>query len=231
MILIRSTPEPYFLFPRSYFSVLNAAPSNDDQQTPMQAIQNVQVLEQEDAFSLSMDLPGVKEEDVKITEQASTLNIEALRKNGDKDVCKFHRKFSLDKKSVKPEGIKANLVDGVLTVTIPKAPAPKKLEVTPLASAAPAEAEGNIFFRVDLPGVKMEDLQVQVTGDELFISAERKKGSVTSVFKQYFNVDDKIDTDKLAAYLSDGVLTLTAPMKEVAETAVESVRSFPVTKT
>lgn len=233
MILIRSTPELSYLFPSSYFSVQNSAPNNDEQQTPVQAIKNVQVLEQEAAFSLSMDLPGVKESDVKITEEDFTLSIEAVRKSGDKEVCKFHRKFSMDKKSVKPEGITVNLVDGVLTVTIPKAPAPKTFEITPTASDPPAEAEKDAFFRVDLPGVKMEDLKVTVTGDELLISAERKKGSTTSVLKRHFVVDEKVETDKLVAYLSDGVLMLTAPIKEVAETetAVQSVRSFPVTQT
>ncbi|KAL7581286.1 hypothetical protein ACA910_006053 [Epithemia clementina (nom. ined.)] len=236
MILIRSTPEFSSLFPSSYFSVLNRTPDNanegnDADTTPVHAIRNVQVFEHEENFSLTMDMPGVKEQDVTITEEDFTLTIEALRKSGDKEVCKFHRKFTLDKKSVKPEGIKANLADGVLTVTIPKTPAPQTLEIAPKSSDPPAETEGDTFFRVDMPGVKMEDLKVNVTGNELFISAERKKGSSTSVFKRFFTVDEKIDTDKLEAFLADGVLTLTAPMKEVKDSKTEaSVRTVPVTK-
>ncbi|KAL7581285.1 hypothetical protein ACA910_006052 [Epithemia clementina (nom. ined.)] len=234
MILIRSTPEFSSLFPSSYFSVLNRTHTNDNEstdRTPVHDIRNVQVFEHEENFSLTMDMPGVKEQDVTITEEDFTLTIEALRKSGDKEVCKFHRKFMLDKKSVKPEGIKADLADGVLTVTIPKTPAPKTLEIVPKASDPPAETEGDTFFRVDMPGVKLQDLKVQVTGEELFISAERKKGSSTSVFKRFFTVDEKIDTEKLEAFLSDGVLTLTAPMKKVkdSETAV-STRTFPVSK-
>jgi HSP20 family protein len=235
MILIRSTPEFSSFFPSSYFSVVNrneegeGTPANE---TPVHTIRNVQVFEHEDNFNLTMDLPGVKENDVKITEEDFFLTIEAVRKANDKEVCKFFFKFTLDKKSVKPEGIKANLADGVLTVTIPKTPAPKTFEITPSAFDPPAEAEGGTFFRVDMPGVKLEDLKVSVTGDELFISAERKKGTTTSVFKRFFTVDEKVDTEKLAAFFSDGVLTLTAPMKAgfEAETAV-TVRTFPVNKT
>ena len=114
-------------------------------------------------------------------------------------------------------------------MTIPKFPIPEPFEVTASPFDPPAEVEGDAFFKTDLPGVKLEDLKVKVTGDELFIFAERKKGSSKSVFKRFFTLDEKIDTENLKAFLTDGVLTLTAPFKEVKETAV-AVRTFPVMK-
>ncbi|KAL7555998.1 hypothetical protein ACA910_003277 [Epithemia clementina (nom. ined.)] len=227
MILIRSTPQFALAHTPAYFLVSNNRPtmehdsnSNDDnnKRIPVYEIRDVQVSEQDDSFVLSMDLPGVKEQNVDIKEQNFVLTIEALRKSGDTNVCKFYRQFSLDKKSIQPEGIHASLSDGVLTVHVPKRPEPQTLDVTPTSSDPPAEDDvENVFFRLDMPGVKLSDLKVQVKGDEMFVSAERKKENLTSSIKRMFTVDDtKLDVAKAKAYLSDGVLTLTAPPRKKA---------------
>ncbi|KAL7566871.1 hypothetical protein ACA910_021362 [Epithemia clementina (nom. ined.)] len=242
MILIRSNPHFSFAGPTPYFLVSNKRARKDDpgssngKQTPIYDIRNVEVAEEEDSFVLSMDLPGVKEEDVSIVESSFELEIEALRrKSGDKGPVKFHRKFSLDKKSVDPTEIKATLEDGVLTVKIPKRPTPKTLDITPRSSDPPEESVGDVFFRLDMPGVKLTDLKVKVTGDELFISAVRKKGSSSSEIKRIFTIDEeKMDAANVQAFLSDGVLTLAAPMKKEAnedktKTTVAK-RSFAVNK-
>ncbi|KAL7558404.1 hypothetical protein ACA910_003267 [Epithemia clementina (nom. ined.)] len=233
MILIRSTPQfalahtpVYFLVSNNRQTMEHDSNSNDDnnKRIPVYEIRDVQVSEKEDSFVLSVDLPGVKEQNVDIKEHNFVLIIEALRKSGDTNVCKFYRQFSLDKKSIQPEGIHASLSDGVLTVHIPKRPEPQTLDVTPTSSGPPAEDDfENVFFRLDMPGVKLSDLKVQVKGDGILISAERKKGNSTSSIKRMFTVDDtELDVAKAKAYLSDGVLTLTAPPTKKALVAEEN---------
>ncbi|KAL7575619.1 hypothetical protein ACA910_011449 [Epithemia clementina (nom. ined.)] len=243
MILIQRNPYFPFLDTSAYMLVANNKASNEgngiDNGTPVEVIQNVQVSEAENSFALSMDLPGVKDSNVQITETDYKLTVEAMRKRGDKDVCKFQRSFALDKKSVDPDGITASLVDGVLTVRIPKKPLPKTLEIVPSPSDPPVldveegDKKGHAFhFQLELPGVKLQDLKVSVTGEDLHISAERKTGQSKSVIKRYFTVDqDRVDTAKMEAYLLDGILTITAPAKASEKESKEvsvTTRSFAV---
>jgi HSP20 family protein len=89
-------------------------------------------IEETDAeFRVRMDLPGVKRDDLKVELEKDTLLIEAERKAGASDDvqvlhrerashARFSRRFSLGE-SVRPDGIVARLVDGVLELTLPKA--------------------------------------------------------------------------------------------------------------
>ena len=239
MILIHSSPHfspldtcSYYLFSTEKQGNNQDDHSNAVKRTPVHYIRNVQVSEVDDSIALMMDLPGVKEQDIVISENNYSLTIEATRKGGDKEVCKYHRTFSLDKKSVNPAGIEGTLVDGVLTVTIPKSPAPEPLDVVPKALDPPeVKADEDAFqFQLELPGVKHNDLKVTLTGDEVTISAERKTGKSSSSIKRFFAVDEeKVDTARLEAYLLDGILTITAPMMKAVDKTV-TVRSFAVNK-
>ena len=91
----------------------------------------VDIEETEAEFRVRMDLPGVKRDDLKVEIEADTLLIEAERKaEASDDVqvlhrerashARFSRRFSLGE-SVRPDGINARLVDGVLELTLPKA--------------------------------------------------------------------------------------------------------------
>jgi len=82
------------------------------------------------------------------------------------------------------------------------------------------EADGKYLISVDVPGVKASDMTVDVENDGkvLHISGGRKvvkKGETTETkFSKRFTIGDNIEIDKMTANLSDGVLTLTAPVKE-----------------
>jgi len=79
------------------------------------------------------------------------------------------------------------------------------------------EDEKEFELSVDLPGVKSEDLTVQLEEDGriIHIMGERKsrrsEDSVMSMFEKNFAVDESIDTGKIRVDLSDGVLVITAP--------------------
>jgi HSP20 family protein len=82
------------------------------------------------------------------------------------------------------------------------------------------EADGNYQIAVDVPGVKKDDITVNVEEDGrvLRVTGGRKvvregKTSETK-FEKRFTIGNNVDIEKISANLSDGVLTLTAPKKE-----------------
>ena len=197
--------------------------------TPTYPIHNIHIQEEGDFFVFSMDLPGVKSDDMKLSVAEFVLTIEGNRKSSDgKALAKFQRKFLMDKKSVDPSAdIKASLSDGVLLVKIPKKPTTEAVVILPsLSEPQLDEKSGTTFrFQVELPGVKPNDLEITLDGDRLSISAKRKYGSSFSKIERSFAIDDnKIDGPKMSAYLVDGILTVVAPKRsEVPSTSKKIV--------
>jgi HSP20 family protein len=75
-----------------------------------------------------------------------------------------------------------------------------------------------IELHADLPGVKQEDVEIQIDKGVLTIKGERKlvagRGERnTGAFSRAFTLPDTIDVEKIAAALKDGVLTLTLPKR------------------
>ncbi len=97
----------------------------------------------EDAFILSVDLPGIRTEDVDVTLDDDTLTISGQRESSyEKSEGRFHRiersfgrflrtvRFSVP---VNADGIEASFENGVLEVIVPKAETskPRRIEVRP----------------------------------------------------------------------------------------------------
>jgi HSP20 family protein len=90
------------------------------------------------------------------------------------------------------------------------------------------ETEGEFRVRMDLPGVKREDLKVEVEHDALLIEAERKTPASDDVqvlhrerasharFSRRFSLGESVRADGINARLVDGVLELTLPKAEKA---------------
>jgi HSP20 family protein len=93
--------------------------------------------------------------------------------------------------------------------------------------------ENKFQVSVDVPGVKFEDLNINIEEDGklLTLSGSREKTkdgySYSSKFYQSFYLDPSIDTDKISANLQNGVLTVTAPkdMKKVED----AIKKIPIT--
>jgi len=102
----------------------------------------VDVEEQEDAFVLHAELPGLKREDLVIEVDENVLTLKGERKaeikEGDgkryqrveRSYGRFERRFSVPQ-HVDATGIEAKLVDGVLELRLPKKPevTPRRIEV------------------------------------------------------------------------------------------------------
>ena len=87
------------------------------------------------------------------------------------------------------------------------------------------ETDDAFVFRADMPGLRPDDLEISLIGNQLQISGareqeqqqdegryhtyERAYGSFTRVFA----LPDSADTDKIRAELHNGVLTLSIPKK------------------
>lgn len=85
------------------------------------------------------------------------------------------------------------------------------------------ETKDKYSISIDVPGVKPSDMSIELQddGQVLHLSGGRKikKGDqeTETKFSQRFTIGKNVDTTKLSADLSDGVLTVTAPKKEKPE--------------
>jgi HSP20 family protein len=101
----------------------------------------VDIAEQENAYEVKMELPGVNKEDVKISLESNILTIRGEKKQEKEEKQKnlhsvertygsFQRSFTLPT-TVKSDKIDAVFTDGVLSITLPKIEEskPKQIEV------------------------------------------------------------------------------------------------------
>jgi HSP20 family protein len=97
------------------------------------------VWEENDRFHIELELPGVKQEDLELTFEKGSLSITAERKAPEGERTNWHDERGYGKvtrlvslpESADTENIEAELVSGVLHVSVPKKPEaqPKRIEV------------------------------------------------------------------------------------------------------
>ena len=97
------------------------------------------------------------------------------------------------------------------------------------------EADDAYVFEAELPGVKREDVNIELVGNELAVTGEMKeherKGNVRrrmrrmGRFEYRVRLPDQVDGDKIDADLKDGVLTIRVPKAERAQRRRIEVRS------
>jgi len=97
------------------------------------------------------------------------------------------------------------------------------------------EADDAYYIEVDLPGVKKEDISIDVDDNVLTISGERKieeerkdeefyrVESVYGKFERSFTLPEDVDADKIEAEAKDGVLTIRIPKAQVVEKAPKKI--------
>ena len=103
----------------------------------------------------------------------------------------------------------------------------------PLAGVFPlinlTEDRNSYFIRAELPGVKAEELDIQATGNNISITGKRniaseeegakyhRKEREAGSFSRAIALPGDIDTGKIKAKLTDGVLTLAVAKAEAAK--------------
>lgn len=93
------------------------------------------------------------------------------------------------------------------------------------------EDKANTYVRAELPGLKRDDISVEMTDGYLTIAATRKtpaqatgagqeaggKEPESFSFSRAVSIADDIQTDKVSATYENGVLTVTLPKLEVVQ--------------
>lgn len=90
------------------------------------------------------------------------------------------------------------------------------------------EDKDKYYVRAELPGVSGDDLDIQVTGNNLAISGERKiadeegaryhrREREAGTFSRMIGLPGEVDTDKVEANLKNGVLSVVISKAEIAK--------------
>lgn len=99
-----------------------------------------------------------------------------------------------------------------------------------------SEEDRNFLLKVDLPGVKKENVKVEVDGDRLTIRAERKEEKEEKSKRRHlseisygsyvrsFTLPQAIDEKKVDAKFEDGVLIVTVPKTEATKAKQISIQ-------
>ena len=106
-------------------------PGFDSDETLSEWAPRVDVVENDDSFTIRADIPGLKREDIHVNVEKNTLSISGERSReteqsgdrwyrGERSFGSFKRAFSLPA-TVDPENVGAEYKGGVLTVSLPKA--------------------------------------------------------------------------------------------------------------
>lgn len=109
---------------------------------------------------------------------------------------------------------------------------PSTFKIYDERSFAPAsemsETEDQFIMSVDLPGMKKDDIKIEMVDNILTISGERKYESTENkkvqryekaygFFKRSFTLPASVDSDKIEAKYEDGVLELHLPKTQAAK--------------
>lgn len=90
------------------------------------------------------------------------------------------------------------------------------------------ETDKDYVLEFDLPGVKKDEINIEVVGNQIVVSGERRQETKNEgkqhrmerrygSFQRVFTLTDEIDADAIEANYSDGVLTLSIPKSEAAK--------------
>ncbi len=100
-----------------------------------------------------------------------------------------------------------------------------------------SETAESYQVRMDVPGIKPEEIHVQVTGTSVQVSGERKqekeeKGKAyhrverrSGTFSETLWLPGEVDEDRVQAEFHDGVLTITLPKTETSKSRTIKVKT------
>ena len=92
------------------------------------------------------------------------------------------------------------------------------------------ETEKDYVFKLEVPGLSREDIQIEFKQDTLIVTGERKEETEVKKedyhrierccgnFTRSFHIPQNIDEKKIEATMKDGILELKVPKQEEAQT-------------
>mmetsp|Transcript_7266 Transcript_7266/g.10277 ORF Transcript_7266/g.10277 Transcript_7266/m.10277 type:complete len:237 (+) Transcript_7266:104-814(+) len=175
------------------------------------------VSERSNHVCLSIDLPGVKHKDLDVMYEGGALRVSGLRKGR----TSFARTFSVDCNAMDITKLKANLANGVLTITLPKKDRKKdfkasrrSIQITtkPHNIGQDDDCPDNFEYYINMSGTKVDDLKLDITTGSLVSVSGHWPGEIP--FCRWFSINPHAaDMTQLTANLSNGVLVVSAPRK------------------
>ncbi|QTA80136.1 Heat shock protein, Hsp 20 family [Desulfonema limicola] len=90
------------------------------------------------------------------------------------------------------------------------------------------EDKDQYYIRAELPGMETGEVDIQIAGNSLAISGERKipveegvkyhrREREAGSFSRIINLPNAVDTEKIEAKLANGILTVSIPKAEIAK--------------
>lgn len=96
------------------------------------------------------------------------------------------------------------------------AEAPAYSERSYLPTAHLKEDEGHFLLSVEMPGLKKEDIKIEVHENTLSVFGERKRENFSSTYSRSMTLPTNVDADKIEANYQDGILELYLPKVQAA---------------
>ena len=78
------------------------------------------------------------------------------------------------------------------------------------------ETENGFALEVELPGVKKEDMDIQVEKNIITVKATRARKESKCTYERSFRLADDIDTENIKVSLENGVLSFALSKKQAA---------------
>ena len=78
------------------------------------------------------------------------------------------------------------------------------------------ETENGFALEVELPGVKKEDMDIQVEKNIITVKATRNRKESKFTYERSFRLADDIDTENIKVSLENGVLSFALSKKQAA---------------
>lgn len=86
--------------------------------------------------------------------------------------------------------------------------------------------DGTLAVSLDIPGIKQEDIAIEVVDNVVNINGKRKTATSSYSVSKSFSIPEGYTSDDVKAELNDGVLTLTLAAKQLPE---KEVKKIPIT--
>jgi HSP20 family molecular chaperone IbpA len=115
-----------------------------------------EVVNSENEFTVSIDVPGVKISDLSVTVDVEAINVSGVRRRRSSSgetikKSSFSKSFPVDVRTVDLSKVKANLADGVLVITAPRKQKPehRTIEITINPQIEPKKVETSNVSEMD----------------------------------------------------------------------------------
>jgi HSP20 family protein len=87
------------------------------------------------------------------------------------------------------------------------------------------ETKDHYLVTFDMPGVKKEDISIEVKDNQLSIRGERRHERSFGKFERTFALPSNVDTEKVEANYEDGVLNVALPKAQAAKGRTIEIQS------